>query len=61
MTRLYSAEIGKVVAESTDLNPKYRLTGKELYVRAKVISSKAHPNPYQKGDVEMAWTQPFVP
>jgi hypothetical protein len=26
-----------------------------------VISSRAHPNPYQKGDVEVAWTQPVRP
>jgi hypothetical protein len=61
VTMDYSPEIGKVVAESTDLNPKYTLTGKELYVRAKVTSSKPHPNPYAKGDVEVAWTQPVVP
>lgn len=61
VTRQYSADIGKVVAESTDLEPSYRFTGQELYVRAKVISSKAHPNPYQKDDVETAWTQPMRP
>jgi len=38
-----------------------RVDGKELYVRAKVISTKPHPNPYAKGDVEVAWTQPVVP
>jgi hypothetical protein len=57
----YSAEIGKVVATSTDANPTYTLTGKEMYVRAKVTSSKPHPNPYANGDVEVAWTQPVVP
>ena len=57
----YSPDIGKVVAESADANPTYTLTGKELYVRAKVTSSKPHPNPYAKGDVEVAWTQPVVP
>lgn len=61
VTRLYSQDVGKVVAEVEGLNPAYALTGKELYVRAKVISSKPHPNPYQKGDVECAWTQPVVP
>jgi hypothetical protein len=61
VTMEYSAEIGKVVAESTDTKPSYKLTGKELYVRAKVTSSKLHPNPYAKGDVEVAWTQPVVP
>ncbi len=57
----YSADIGKVVATSTDANPTYAFTGKELYVRAKVTSSKPHPNPYAKGDVEVAWTQPMAP
>lgn len=61
VTRAYSAEVGKIVAESDALEPVYRLTGKELYVRAKVISNKPHPNPYQKGDVEVAWTQPILP
>jgi len=61
VTRLYSSEIGKVIAESDSLTPAYRTTGREYYVRAKVISTKAHPNPFQKGDVEVAWTQPIVP
>ncbi len=61
VTRTYSPEVGKVVAESDALEPSYPLTGKELYVRARVVSTKAHPNPYQKGDVEMAWTQPVTP
>jgi hypothetical protein len=57
----YSKEIGVVVAESDSLEPSYRLTGQELYVRAKVTSTKPHPNPFQKGDVEVAWTQPALP
>lgn len=61
VTRKYSDDIGKVVAESNDLNPTYKFTGNELYVRAKVTSSKPHPNPYAKGDVELAWTQPVTP
>ncbi len=61
VTSDYSAEIGKVVATSTDTNPSYTLTGREMYVRAKVTSNKPHPNPYAKGDVEVAWTQPVVP
>jgi hypothetical protein len=61
VTRIYSDEIGKVVAESKDLEPTYALTGQELYVRARVISTKQHPNPFQAGDVEMAWTQPVLP
>jgi hypothetical protein len=61
VTGQYSPEIGKVVAEVEGTTPSYRLTGQELYVRAKVISSRAHPNPYQAGDVEVAWTQPIQP
>lgn len=61
VTRVYSKEIGKVVAEVEGTSATYRLTGQELYVRAKIISSKPHPNPFQKGDVECAWTQPMVP
>ena len=57
----YSPEIGKVVATSTDARPSYKLTGQEMYVRAKVTSSKPHPNPYAEGDVEVAWAQPVVP
>ena len=61
VTGAYGPGVGKVVAEVQGTEAKYRLTGKELYVRAKVISSKPHPNPFQKGDVEVAWTQPVVP
>jgi hypothetical protein len=61
VTRAYSEEVGKVVSESAGTTASYRLTGKELYVRAKVVSSKPHPNPFRKGDVEVAWTQPVVP
>ena len=61
VTRTYSPEVGKVVAEVDGAEPRYKFAGTELYVRAKVTSSKAHPNPYQKGDVEVAWTQPVVP
>ena len=51
----YGKEVGKVVATSNDLTPRYKVTGKELYVRARVVSDKKHPNPFKKGDVETAW------
>ena len=60
-TRRYTDEIGKVVAHSESLTPAYRMTGQEWYVRARITSTKPHPNPYQKGDVEVVWTQPIVP
>ncbi len=57
----YSDEIGTVFAEVAGLNPSYTLTGEELYVRARIVSSKLRANPYRPGEVEQAWTQPFVP
>lgn len=61
VTRIYHPDVGKVVAETDSMEPSFRLTGQELYVRARVVSTKPHPNPYEKGDVEMAWTQPIIP
>lgn len=61
VTRVYSEEIGQVVGKSTSLTPSFKLNTDLLYVRARVISSKPHPNPFQAGDTEMAWTQPVRP
>lgn len=60
VTRRYSDEIGVVLAEVGGTSPSYRLAGDEIYVRAKVISSKAKENPPTAGEVEVAWTQPWV-
>ncbi len=38
----------------------YSLTRDELYVRAKIVSTKAKANPVTPGQVEVAWTQPVV-
>jgi hypothetical protein len=57
----YSKELGMVLAEVKGAKASYTPKGDELYVRAKVISSRPHPNPSQKGDFETAWTQPIVP
>jgi hypothetical protein len=60
VTRVYSSDIGQVFADAGGLAPSYTLKGNELYVRAKVISSKPKANPYAKGEHEVAWTQPLV-
>jgi hypothetical protein len=60
VTHRYSAEIGTVLAEHTGLNPEYTFVGDEIYVRARVTSSKPVENPVHAGDVEMAWVQPVV-
>ena len=53
--------IGMVVASSESLQPSYKMTGNEWYVRAKVTSNKVHPNPSYKGETCAAWTQPLLP
>ncbi len=58
---LKEGEPGVVVGESDGKEPSYTLTGKELYVRARVDSSKDHPNPSFKDEKESAWTQPLIP
>jgi hypothetical protein len=56
----YSAEVGAVLAEAQGDSASYRFAGDELYVRARVVSTKTKLNPYRAGEVEMAWTQPHV-
>ncbi len=54
-------EVGVVLAETAADPATYRFRGDELSVRAVVVSSRLHPNPYAEGDHETAWTQPVVP
>ena len=61
MPDVRGSQIGVVLAETTDNPASYTLTGDEIYVRAKVLSSRLHPNPYAKGDFETAWLQPVSP
>lgn len=49
---------GTVVATVDGLNPSYRLTGNELYVRALVTSSLPHVDPSLEQQKQQAWTQP---
>ncbi len=51
-------EMGVVLLKSTSNPATYVFRGDELFVRAKVTSSLAHPNPYAEGDRECAWGQP---
>lgn len=58
--RRYSKDVGAVLAETKGTQASYTLRGDELYVRARIISSKAKPNASVAGEVECAWTQPLV-
>ncbi|MCH2184184.1 MAG: hypothetical protein MK108_19470, partial [Mariniblastus sp.] len=54
-------EIGEIVSTSTSVTPSHTMQGDELYLRARITSSRPHPRPYLTGDWEMAWTQPVRP
>lgn len=56
----YSDDIGTVLKTVEGDRASYQVTGDEIYVRARVISSRRQDNPYAEGDVEKAWTQPLV-
>ena len=61
VTHRYSQDVGMVLAEVRGSAANYALNGDEVYVRAKVASTKLKKNPYAKGEFECAWTQPLVP
>lgn len=62
VTQRYSDEIGELLAEVEGTNPSYELAGDELYVRARVISSKPKERRYSPEEKwEVAWAQPVVP
>jgi predicted metal-dependent phosphoesterase TrpH len=60
VTRRYSRDIGTVLAEVPGLTASYQLQGNELYVRAKVSSSRLKTNSSVVNETEAAWTQPLV-
>jgi hypothetical protein len=61
VTRRYSSDIGTVLATASGTSASYALKGDEIYVRARVLSSKLKADPYRAGEYEQAWTQPLVP
>lgn len=38
----------------------FKLSGKHIFVRARITSTKKKENPFQEGEREMAWTQPVT-
>lgn len=61
ITRKYSSEVGAILKSAEGTSATYEFTGQELYVRARVTSSRLHPNPSVPGEFERAWTQPVRP
>jgi hypothetical protein len=60
VTRRYSEQIGAVLAVAEGPQASYKLQGDEIYVRARVTSSKPKPNAFGANETERAWTQPLV-
>jgi len=60
-TRIYSDDIGKVLAEAKGTVARYTVTGNEIYVRAKVISTRPRNTSFGVIDFEAAWVQPVAP
>lgn len=61
VTRKYSNEIGTILKSVPGTSATYSFAGNELYVRARITSSRLHSNPSEIGDFERAWTQPVRP
>lgn len=59
VTRRYSAKIGEVLARVDGPLAAYRFQGDELYVRARIRSTRTMSNPSQPEEKESAWTQPI--
>lgn len=51
----------EILTSVDGLEASYNVPENVLFVRAKIISDKVKENPYQKGDKEVAWTQPVIP
>jgi hypothetical protein len=60
VTRYYSREIGLILGKVSGLKARYEMAGDELYVRAKVVSTKPKRHPSFDGETEVAWIQPVV-
>lgn len=58
--RRYSQDVGARLTEIAGTNASYTLRGDEIYVRAKIISSRLKANGSAPGEYETAWTQPLV-
>jgi hypothetical protein len=60
VTHSYSKDIGTVLARVAGESASYALQGDEIYVRARITSSKLKENPAHEGEFEQAWAQPLV-
>lgn len=61
VTHRYSADVGTVLAAVHGPNPEYTFAGDEIYVRARVRSSRPVEHPVHTGEMQTAWVQPIIP
>lgn len=59
-TRRYTAEVGMLLRQVEGNSASYEFAGNELYVRAKVVSSKGKEGGLSLDEKESAWTQPLI-
>jgi hypothetical protein len=48
----------RILQTKTGKKASFNVTSDYIFVRARITSSKPKENPFETGDVEMAWTQP---
>ncbi len=59
VTHRYSDDVGEVLLSVEGRQPEYRFRGDEIYVRAKITSTRPKANAVHPNEMEVAWTQPF--
>jgi hypothetical protein len=59
-THRYSDDVGETFLRISGTEGRYQFSGDEYYVRARVTSSRKHPNPSEPGEFERAWCQPVL-
>jgi hypothetical protein len=59
-TRRYSKDVGRILATADGTSAQYAFKGDELYVRARITSSKHKEGVLSPDEMERAWTQPVV-
>ena len=60
VTQRYSPDVGRILRTVHGTRAEYRFRGDEWYVRARVTSTRPKDNPGERGELERAWTQPWV-
>lgn len=59
-TRRYSDDVGLTFRHVRGTHGRYDFQGNELYVRARITSTRKHPDPSEEGEFERAWVQPLT-